>query len=59
MFCRTKLLKANPKLYMPFNLLICTVSFLFALPATIAVFPQMSKVSDLQLKLKKIFHIYY
>lgn len=52
---RTKMLKANPKLYMPINLFICTVSFLFALPATIAVFPQMSKVevSELEPELRE------
>lgn len=50
------MLKANPKLYMPINLFICTVSFLFALPATIAVFPQMSKVSILEwIFLKRLF----
>jgi len=47
---RTSLLKNNPRLYMPFNLLICTVAFMFALPATIAIFPQMSQIDTSQLE---------
>lgn len=41
---KTALLKKNPRLHMPFNILVCSITFFFALPATIAIFPQMSEV---------------
>jgi hypothetical protein len=47
---RTSLLKNNPRLYMPFNLCVCTIAFMFALPATIAIFPQMSQVAISELE---------
>jgi tricarboxylate carrier len=37
-------LKNSPKLYNPINLIVCGLVFLFALPATIAIFPQMSSI---------------
>lgn len=35
---------------MPFNLCVCTIAFMFALPATIAIFPQMSQVAISELE---------
>lgn len=44
MFEKTSALKKNPRLHMPINLVVCTICFFYALPATIAIFPQMSTV---------------
>ena len=45
--CRTSLLKRRPKLHLPFNALVTTLSFGLALPVAIALFPQISHVSVL------------
>ena len=34
----------GPKLYTLANILVCSICFFLALPATIAIFPQMSEV---------------
>ncbi|CAF0844511.1 unnamed protein product [Brachionus calyciflorus] len=47
---KTALLKKNPRLHMPFNILICSITFFYALPATIAIFPQMSEVKTKDLE---------
>lgn len=47
---KTALLRKNPKLNMPFNIIVCSISFFFALPATIAIFPQMSEVQVKELE---------
>lgn len=44
------MLKKNPRLNMPFNILICSITFFYALPATIAIFPQMSEVKTKELE---------
>lgn len=41
---KTTMLKKNPRLNVPANILVCSVCFFFALPATIAIFPQLSEV---------------
>jgi len=41
---KTALLKKNPRLGMPANVLCCVLSFGLALPCTIALFPQFSKM---------------
>ena len=41
---RTALLRKNPRLNMPINTIVCSICFFYALPATIAIFPQMSEV---------------
>ena len=46
---KTALLKKNPRLHMPFNILVCSITFFYALPATIAIFPQMSEVKTSEL----------
>ena len=35
---------------MPFNLLVCTISFFITLPATIAIFPQFSEIQTSELE---------
>ena len=35
---------------MPFNIIICSIAFFYALPATIAIFPQMSEVKVKELE---------
>ena len=47
---KTALLKKNPRLHMPFNILVCSITFFYALPATIAIFPQMSEVKTSELE---------
>lgn len=42
---KTKWLKRNPRMHLPCNALAATLSFAFALPIAIALFPQMSSVS--------------
>ena len=42
---RTPLLKKYPRSNILFNLIVCSVTFFYALPATIAIFPQMSEVT--------------
>lgn len=44
------MLKKNPRLHMPFNILVCSITFFYALPATIAIFPQMSEVKIKELE---------
>ena len=41
---KTSFLKKNPKWHIVFNMLVCSVTFFYALPATIAIFPQYSEV---------------
>ncbi|KAK2180012.1 hypothetical protein NP493_462g01026 [Ridgeia piscesae] len=41
---KTSLLKRRPKLHLPFNALVTTLSFGLALPVAIALFPQISHV---------------
>jgi len=41
---KTALLRKNPRLNMPINTIVCSICFFYALPATIAIFPQMSEV---------------
>ncbi|KAI0214459.1 Sideroflexin-5, partial [Lamellibrachia satsuma] len=41
---KTSLLKRRPKLHLPFNALVSTLSFGLALPIAIALFPQISHV---------------
>jgi tricarboxylate carrier len=41
---KTAFLKRNPRLSMPINILLCTLSFFVTLPATLAIFPQMSEI---------------
>ena len=43
-------MRKNPRLNMPFNILVCSVSFFYTLPATIAIFPQMSEVKTEELE---------
>lgn len=52
---KTPLLKANPRLNMPINMLLCSVSFIITLPATLAIFPQMSQieVKDLEQRIQE------
>jgi sideroflexin-5 len=50
MFEKTKLLKRIPKLHLPINLAVCTLCFFIALPASIAIFPQMSEVKTNELE---------
>jgi len=45
-FVRTKLLQRRPRLHLPFNAVVTTLSFAFALPVAIALFPQTSSVSS-------------
>jgi len=55
---RTSFLIKNPKLHIPINIGLCTLSFFVTLPATLAIFPQMSEVSyhlSFQLFAVKIF----
>jgi hypothetical protein len=42
---KTRVLRSNPRLSIPINALVCMLSFGFALPAAIALFPQNSKMS--------------
>lgn len=48
---RITLLKRNPRLKTPFNLLICAASFALTLPASNAIFPQISKISTKELEI--------
>jgi len=45
-FVRTQLLIRRPRLHLPFNAVVTTLSFAFALPVAIALFPQTSSVSN-------------
>lgn len=47
---KTSLLKKNPRLNMPFNMLVCSVTFFYALPATIAIFPTLTEVNVKELE---------
>jgi len=42
---RMKFLKKNPRLNLPINAVVCTLAFGIALPFTIALFPQRSKIA--------------
>lgn len=42
---RTKFLMSRPKLYFPFQVLVCVAAFGFGLPLAIALFPQTTQVS--------------
>lgn len=42
---KTSMLKKIPKLHIPFNILVCSVVFFYALPATIAIFPTLTEVN--------------
>ena len=44
---RKQFLIKRPRLHMPINAVVCTLSFAFALPVAIALFPQYSEVSSL------------
>ncbi|XP_074640676.1 sideroflexin-5-like [Tubulanus polymorphus] len=50
LFERTKFLRRFPKMHLPINATVTTLSFAFALPLAIALFPQISQVktSDLE-----------
>lgn len=52
---KTSMLKKNPRLHMPINIVVCAVSFFFSLPATLAIFPQMSEihVKDLETEIQR------
>ncbi|CAI9736417.1 sideroflexin-5-like isoform X1 [Octopus vulgaris] len=41
---KTKLLRTYPKLHLPFNATVCTLTFGCALPVAIALFPQTCKI---------------
>jgi len=42
---KTAFLKKNPRLGMPINIFLCSISFFITLPATLAIFPQLSEIS--------------
>ncbi|XP_045188948.1 sideroflexin-5-like isoform X2 [Mercenaria mercenaria] len=42
---KTRFLQRNPRYHIVFNAIACTLSFGFALPATIALFPQYAKIA--------------
>ncbi|KAL5021405.1 hypothetical protein ScPMuIL_000560 [Solemya velum] len=42
---KTKFLRSNPRMHLPVNAIVCTLSFGLALPVAIALFPQISQVS--------------
>lgn len=52
---KSSLLKKNPRLGMPINIGLCSLSFFITLPATLAIFPQLSevKIEDLEAELQK------
>ncbi|KAL5021406.1 hypothetical protein ScPMuIL_000561 [Solemya velum] len=50
MFEKTRLLRNNPRLHLPFNALTCTATFAFALPLAIALFPQYSQIATADLE---------
>jgi sideroflexin-5 len=61
---KTPLLKKYPRSNILFNLIVCSITFFYALPATIAIFPQMSEVNvkDLEPEIQKAAkepHVYY
>lgn len=41
---RTKFLRRNPRMHLPINAVVTTLSFAFALPLAIALFPQVSSI---------------
>lgn len=47
---RTRLLKRNPRYHLPFNAVVCTLAFAFALPVAIALFPQYSQIQRIELE---------
>ena len=47
---KTQFLRKQPRLSMPINALVCTLAFGIALPVTIALFPQKSKMATAQLE---------
>lgn len=47
---RTQLLRRRPRLHLPFNAVVTTLSFAFALPVAIALFPQTSSIRYEQLE---------
>ncbi|XP_076439620.1 sideroflexin-5-like [Babylonia areolata] len=42
---KTRFLRTYPKMHLPMNAVVCTLSFGFALPVAIALFPQVSSIS--------------
>lgn len=52
---KTRFLKQYPRMHLPCNAVVCTISFGCALPVAIALFPQFSKLSvkDLEPEIQK------
>lgn len=45
----------NPRLAIPINMGLCTLSFAITLPATLAMFPQISEVNQTFIQTIQIF----
>ncbi|ELU04160.1 hypothetical protein CAPTEDRAFT_167738 [Capitella teleta] len=47
---KTRFLRSNPRFHLPLNALVTTLSFGFALPVAIALFPQVSQINTDELE---------